>query len=223
MKLSLLAGAAVIAFAGFANAASTVDSDTTGLNQTDFSSLMIPGLADLPALELDLFDPSLGTLTGVKLTLEGSFVATGTVTSLGTSPVLTGFEQSVLLSGTSSIGGLTLNLDLSDGTTPMIFAPAQTEVVDLADDGMVMDTSMDFAAFTGPGTFNVDFFTLSGSTIIGGGNLEALISTNAEITATVEYTFDEATTPMTPVPLPATAPLLLAGLAGLGFLSRRRK
>lgn len=222
MKLALIAGAALIAFAGASQAATTTSSATTGMQQTDFASTAIPGLSLVPALELDLFDPSLGTLTGVSLTIEASFDAMGTIENTGTT-ALSGFEQGVQVNANTSIGGLSLTVDLVDGLAPTTFAGGQIETVDLDDSGSASGTSADLGAFTGPGTFVVDFFTLSNSTIIGGGNLIALIETDAEIIATVEYTFDDGGVTPPQIPLPASAPLLLAALGGLGFLSSRRR
>ncbi|MEM8752731.1 MAG: choice-of-anchor E domain-containing protein [Pseudomonadota bacterium] len=221
MKLALAAGVAFATLVGTAQAATLTDTDTTGLSPTDFTSLPVPGLNLLPPLELDLFDPSLGTLTGVKISIEAAFEADGTLENTGASAEFSGFTQSIDVMANSTVGGAMLSLTLTDGFGPSVLDPGVEEAVELGDEGMTMEDVGDIAAFVGVGTFNVDFSTLSSSIISGGGNLIALINTNAEITATVEYTFDDNGEPP-PIPLPASAPLLLAALGGLGFLTSRR-
>lgn len=221
MKIAVLAAAAAFTFAGAASAATVntlTDTDTTGFVGTDFSSMAVPGLTTLPPLELDLFDGSLGNLTGVKITIEAEFVAEGTLTNNGTTGLFS-FTQAVAVEAIPNVAGASsLSIGLSETDGPTVFSPAETKTVMLADDDMVMDTPA-VAGFIGAAgdVFTIDFATLSSSTVAGGGNLQALIETDASITATVEYTY------LTQIPLPASAPLLLAALGGLGFLSRKRK
>ncbi|MEM8752970.1 MAG: choice-of-anchor E domain-containing protein, partial [Pseudomonadota bacterium] len=140
--------------------------------------------------------------------------------NLGTTGLFS-FTQSVDIMATPEIGGAALNIGLTATDGPSVFLPAEERAVLLSDSDMAMsEVTSGFGDFLGTGTFDVDFMTLSSSTVAGGGNLQALINTTATITATVEYTFDEG---VPQIPLPASAPLLLAALGGLGFLSARRR
>lgn len=221
--------AAAVLTANAAAAATITDSDSFGPAITEIATpgsvnpLGTPVNAD--ALELDLFDGSLGTLTGVMVTLTGAFESTGTVINSSSGPVTAQAEETVTFFANSSVFG-DVDFGASDDTGFQSFAPGVAgTVVDLAGSEMVMLNPTNFADFTGAAgdTFLIDFNTIVATGFTGGGgNLDFLVDTTAEISAEVKYTFDAAPTPVAPIPLPAAGWMLLAGLGGIGLLGRRR-
>lgn len=152
---------------------------------------------------LDKFDASLGTLTQIKLTLEGVSNAFLTVRldNGGAALVTTGFELS------------TLNL----GTTYSLSERASDSAECDNPNGCILDLSATASgnkmytingadpSFVGPGDILVRF------SLFGGGRGKG--------TATVSYTYDAAPA----VPLPAGLPLILTSLGGLWFMRRRQR
>lgn len=225
--------ALVLSVAG-ATAATVSSSASTGLVQTDFNSpgLGIPGLALLPAIELDYFDGSLGTLTGVELTVDAEFETKGSVANTASTVAFTGVTQSVNVNVLPSALTPGVSIDLSDGIAPQLFTVGQSVDVAFSDTGSSSQMLANVGDFVGTGNFDLDFITGSATTIGGGGNIAATLETFAKISATVVYTFDPvvvappppAPTPTpAPVPLPAGGWLLLAGLGALGVAKRRQR
>ncbi len=78
----------------------------------------------------------------------------------------------------------------------------------------------DLANYTGAGTFTLGGSTKTGETFIGGGgNVQAVVDTQAEFSAEIDYTY---TTP-SGTPEPTTMALMGGALLGLGFLRKRFK
>ncbi len=78
------------------------------------------------------------------------------------------------------------------------------------------------AEFIGTGTVAFTLEAIGQSRASGAGNLLAFFASRAGAEVTVLYTYKEDDNTISPVPLPATAPLLLGGL-GIVALRRRRK
>ena len=83
-------------------------------------------------------------------------------------------------------------------------------------------TGSDLDEFIGTGSVAFSLKAIGHSMATGAGNLASIFGSRAGATVTVLYTYEEKPDSVTPVPLPATAPLLLGGF-GVAALWRRRK
>ncbi|MEO1472038.1 MAG: choice-of-anchor E domain-containing protein, partial [Pseudomonadota bacterium] len=203
--------------------------DSSAFAGLDFDATSGSGGTDArPTAEFDQFDATLGTLTSVEITLEGFIQGEvfGQSTNVSEVDVFSFANATLALeldTGTDLATVLpqiqqNFTLAASDGTTPVtqtsatLTSSAQT-VVTITDPGLL-------AAFIGTGTIDL-FLTGQGlagfggpSNTSGGGQ-----NTAGRAVATIQYEFDEQTV----IPLPAPALLLISGIAGLGFMSYRRK
>jgi PEP-CTERM motif len=217
MTIKSLVGAAAVAAMGLA---STPQAHAAVLTQTEAFGSVVAMPDD--HFFLQPFDTSLGTLTGVTITLT----LTGTI-SLEPSNLGTFFTYknasaaaSAQLFGPDLIGTQTL---LTTPTVAGTFAPGDPPVL-ASDSGPVSSTvdvpSSDFSSFE----------TLASVTISVGGAAYWAAQTNplATLSAvgdvpgslTLVYTYAPVGAP---VPEPSTALLVTAGLGALGFLSLRRQ
>ncbi|HEX9047135.1 MAG TPA: PEP-CTERM sorting domain-containing protein [Verrucomicrobiae bacterium] len=223
--------AATIAL-GLAAKADTQQFTTSYQNTTDWSHV----------LQLQQFDPSLGTLTGVSIQFIGSTLTSGTVTNTSAVTYQNGstcYSESLFELGNSALdnaiiaqignaNGITANsiLDLYRQTSLAGLAPGQVLTINnLSATGPVGNQTATFNnassvwnSFIGTGNFSLDgsTFTSSTTTIVPGGNDVGIsLSGTANLQSIVTYTY-------TPVPEPSTMAMAVAGGLGLLFLRRRK-
>ncbi|MBS1825001.1 MAG: PEP-CTERM sorting domain-containing protein [Acidobacteria bacterium] len=174
------------------------------------------------------FDPTLGNLQSVSVTLKGSLDGDIQIESLDAAPTTI---TSTLLA--------TITLTRPDTSTIVVVIPQ----VQLIDNVTAFDGNIDFgggsgrtyanqggsassthvspppisdlALFSGVGNIVLPIGAVASSGATGAGNLLALIRTRAGAEVEVTYTFDDG------VPEPATFVLIGGGLIGLAFLRRR--
>lgn len=212
-----------------APAATLTFSDSFGPSLTEFATANSTNpaatVANADALELSDFDSALGTLTGVELSLSAEYDSVGAITNSAPQAQFANASSDLTLFVDSSVLGSTLVLTASDETGFTSFATGATgTAVALSGSASQTATGLVLSDFVGSASdvFLVDFATIVGTGFTGGGgNLAFDVETLGSVSATVTYTFDEAVTTPSAVPLPASGLMLLMALGGAGLMRRK--
>jgi len=222
-RLALALLLAPLALASAAHGATIQFSDTFGPAALPVS---VTPLATVP---LSLFDPALGTLTKVTLTLDAN-TSGGTIAWDNEAPISTditlGIGGEVTAVGLAGVTAIAVPLQTdsatgidadNDGAADFIGTDAFSVVGGSGSDSDSGVLTSGLAPYIGLGTFDV---TVSGvydiylSTTGGFGPVDPVAGiTDGTVTVTYEYT---------PVPEPSTALLVAGGLLGLGAQRRGR-
>jgi hypothetical protein len=214
MKLKALASALfAVACLGSASASAAVVFSSDGFDAKDasFSSF----------LNLQKFDSTLGTLTGVYFELHSDVVSKAVFTN--------DTKKAKFVSGTVDT---TLTVERPDGT--ILFASPSTSLISLDKTSVAAFSSYsapgsasialsgnvgaaDFGLFTGSGALSAPLL-LDASTHFSAANVGVVLTTTASAHASVRYTYTAAV----PVPEPETYGMMLFGLGMLAFVAKRK-
>ncbi|OCQ94247.1 PEP-CTERM domain protein [Nostoc sp. MBR 210] len=212
--------AGIVATAGAANAATISYTGSTNFKRTNITN---------EAINIQMFDATLGTLKGVTLQFISDIQGSTGFENLGDSPT----DITVTLSSNANLKlGNTSLFNISPQTSQTFQGvPSFDGVLDFAapsgntlqglnatqsDQATITDGPM-LQSFIGSGNLSFLFSALATSNVSGSGNVASFINTFAKGTVSVTYDYDPAS-----VPEPSAA-IGLGLVAGIGLMSQRRK
>lgn len=208
MKKTLLALALIAAGtvqAGVITQSAALNLETTEIHQV---------------FNINKFDATLGTLTGVSVTLNGEALSTVTLLNTAAQAQRFGFvsDLTLFLDG----AGLSQTLALNLFTFPPTVLPVGvlTDLGTANPTGSLTFSASDLSQFIGTGTTSFTCESLVVNTQSGGGgNIRVTQATQAGCGLSVAYTYD---TPSNPTPEPASMALVGLGMLGLAAVRRRK-
>jgi hypothetical protein len=225
--LGLLLGAAALGLVPAGARADVTAPQTVSIGPTDTN--FGPGTAVNDPMVFNQFDPSLGTLNAVTVSMSYDFIHTSTVTFYTPGTIGTSATNNTMSVSLPNGGGTVLSANSADYTrstafnsatmtlnTPVVL-PATTFSGSLGP--VSLTSAADLAAFTGTGTIALPVTASSLAGLpTGNANGAAAVTTQADVKVTVSYSY----THKPAVPEPSSVVLL--GLGGCGmFLYRRRR
>lgn len=197
--------------------ADDIQTGSISLTTTDFSGLPI---------SVAQFDPSLGTLNSITITLTGDNLASTTVHNPTGAEIVFELDEQTQLTLTNSLAGVGTLAETLTYSYPSVdvLAGGTNNLGPNSFNGTAASESVasaDFAQFEGLGDVNFLIGSLSGYTALGGGNnAQITISNQDDATVTIDYNYGELPPPG--VPEPGTMSLFGTGLLGLAGMLRSR-
>ena len=143
------------------------------------------------------FNPQLGTLVAVNVTLTGDIAAIARLTNEATSTAAISTTQTAVVSFGSLLSvapQVSANLQLAEGASS--FAPGLTAAV--SNLGEISDPNV-LSAFIGQGTVEVPITTTGTATVDGPGDMSALLFAQDGATVAVSYSYLPPAIPSDPV------------------------
>lgn len=216
---TLVAAAALAATSAYAGTVTYTDSGAT----------QVPNWTD--NLLVSQFDSSLGTLDSVTITFSGYNTGTLSVENLSAGGGLMELAGSATFSLSSSVWNFTgsavashsFNASAFDGrydyagTSGASFTNATGSYAN----SITLTSPADLSAFIGSGDVSFAVVTTGGSSYSGTG--AAVVEFHQVAGANVSIQYNYSQTSVSSVPEPESYALLLAGLAAIGMVKRRRR
>ncbi len=177
-------------------------------------------------LTLQQFDPVLGTLTGIDIDWTIEFDARFAVVpenpgDAGTASAADDFVTATMFNTASPSAGTSVGPFSATGGSAFSVSVPPNYSQDLSGSSTASSSFGPAGAFIGLGTVGYDFFgTASDTSTVDSGLLRGLPEFSYTVSAEVTYTY-EVDTPA--IPLPAGAPLLVAGLGAFALMRKKRK
>ena len=221
------AEASLVCQAGSSNTVGTftcTETVTFGPQPTDFTNV---------ALTFDRFASGAAagfteTLTSVAFSFGGTATASGTLTNNAPSAQTFSFLETETLSFAGSLGAPFVGSATASGNLvsigPVTLATGASLPISgsLSLSPSIINTTT-VASYIGAGTFQILSSSMTSESFNGGGgNIQQALATSATPAGTLTYTFQTARA-VSPVPEPETYTLMLAGMAAIGYIGRRRK
>jgi len=222
-KFSLVATTALMASTSLSRANVVTVTANIGAPTNWGTSTQTSGYSPTFNLSVPAFDTSLGTLTGVVVTLTDNVNGTLTLTNNGSgSTNVSAFL--IDIAKTLLPGGFLKTETIS---TPSFSDPTLAQGASLGPSPVTASASTSKTYLSSLATFESAWSVTTGDfgsvdTTSGNGNGVAAYTDSSSLIVSAQYTYTPTPT-TTPAPEPATMAILGSGLAGLGLLRRRRK